>query len=153
MKSKSFFRTAAFISASVFLLVFISSVKGQDFKNSPDIHRGVQPKLIKPVNGSTLTNFPRRIKFEWSPIQGAKYYELLVRYNDGQWKTLKKEGCSTNTAWVEFPGDNPGDWGVRAMYEDGKPGIWSPVWGFKYKTSGAKNTGVNAGTKAKSGQK
>ncbi len=151
MKSKSYCLFLRVITAGTFLLASGTSLSGQEFKNDPNLHRGVQPKIIKPDNGAILKNFPRETKFEWEALSGVKSYELRVDYFDGQWKTLKTLKVAGTTATVNFIGDNTGHWAVRAIYEDGKPGIWSDVWVFRYKTSKEGSSGTSTGTKTNAG--
>jgi hypothetical protein len=96
--------------------------------------KGSAPELVSPAENAVLTNFPRETKFEWKAVTGAKSYELEVEINDGQWKMLKKEKCVGLNAMVNFTGDNPGRWRVRAVYEDGTYSPWKGSE-FKYKTT------------------
>ena len=109
------------------------------------------PVLVEPANGRTLTKYPRETKFEWRAVAGAKSYTLDVEYNDGQWKELKLVKVEGLTATVDFIGDNPGRWRVRAIYEGDKEGPWSPMWGFKYKTPQSGNAGAKAIPKPNTG--
>jgi hypothetical protein len=111
------------------------------------------PVMVEPASGRILTKYPRETKFEWKSVQGAKSYELDVEYNDGQWKELKMVKTEGLTSTVDFIGDNPGRWRVRAIFEGGKDGPWSAMWGFSYKTGGTGSTGTNTGAKSGTGQK
>ncbi|MGD0341911.1 MAG: hypothetical protein ABSA76_09425, partial [Bacteroidales bacterium] len=109
------------------------------------------PVLVEPANGRTLTKYPRETRFVWRAVAGAKSYQLDVEYNDGQWKEFKLVKVEGLTATVDFVGDNPGRWRVRAIYEGDKEGPWSPMSEFKYNTAKQEGTGTNANPKPNTG--
>ena len=145
MKKSTVFRVAGLIIAAICLTSNLSLVNAQD-QNKPkqvlpkknEMRQNVKggaPELVSPADKAVLTNFPRETKFEWKPLAGAKSYELEVEINDGQWKMIKNEKCAGVRATVNFPGDNPGRWRVRAVFDEGSFSPWKSSE-FSYKTGG-----------------
>jgi len=117
------------------------------------------PQPIGPC-GQEYHNFPRELKMTWSADPGAKGYQVEVECLHcavvGQWSSVTPGGTPLNvagtSATLTFPGDNQGQWRVRAMLagqgqspparpQPAQPGPWSAWCTFSFKTGQAPQGG------------
>jgi len=100
------------------------------------------PMQISPTNGSVFSNFPRRTTLRWRPVRGAASYTVEIDCRDccqaGKWCTeVGREwkvvpGLRTPIYTFDFVGAQSGRWRVWAVDEDGRPGVKSDWWEFRY---------------------
>lgn len=106
------------------------------------------PVMISPACGATLTNFPRTLVMSWQALPGATSYDVEVDCNGcrqaGKWDSqvgppFSQHVASGTSASMEFWGDNPGRWRLRANRGQVQE-PWSAWCGFTFRTGRGSRT-------------
>ena len=106
------------------------------------------PVLVSPACGGTLTDYPRKLNMSWKPVGGSTSYDIEVDCMScrqaGKWDSqvglpYSQHVPSGTSASMDFWGDNPGRWRVRANRGQ-TPEAWSGWCDFTFKTRGASRT-------------
>lgn len=114
--------------------------------NESEKRQGVHlpaPAQLVPADGMVFEHFPRRMRLEWAPVEGAVSYRFEVDYCAG-WRE-GRAGCPDpqplvvykapikETAYeFDFTSTQPGRWRVWAVDKDGREGFKSPWRLFVY---------------------
>lgn len=96
------------------------------------------PTQRSPGNGTRFGHYPRKTRLRWAPVQSAKSYTVEVQY-------CGRAGCATTARpfkrqadlrsaeyTFDFVGAQPGRWRVWAVDGNGKAGLKSGWWEFRY---------------------
>lgn len=95
------------------------------------------PVLVSPRNGTIFSHYPRTTKLDWNPVAGAVKYKVEIQY-------CSPSGCGvwavsypivirlTSDYTFNFVGAQPGRWRVWAIDANGKEGLKSAWWNFRY---------------------
>jgi len=97
------------------------------------------PELIRPANGQTFDNFPRKTILEWKPLPRAVRYVVEIELQDirtGAWHpipwTRNRQAVEGTIATINFTGAQPGRWRVSAINDRGVKSKTSEWWEFFY---------------------
>jgi len=99
----------------------------------------LKPELIRPANGQTLDNFPRKTVLEWKPLRGAVRYVVEIELQDiktGAWHPIpwarNRLAVEETKTTIIFTGAQPGRWRVSAINNKGVKSNTSEWWEFFY---------------------
>ncbi|WP_208027901.1 hypothetical protein [Rhabdothermincola sediminis] len=86
------------------------------------------PEPIAPLSGATLTYPDDALIFEWSPLSGAKTYEIQIDTEDQFTAPITVSATTSNTSYSVSSPQTVGQtyyWRVRAKSAAGVPTLWS----------------------------